>query len=145
MAVKPIPEGYRALTPYLVVHGANRLLEFMKQAFQAEVVFSMPAPDGTIGHAEVKIGDSMLMLGEASARWPAMPAALYLYVPDCDAVYRRALEAGAVSIMEPADQFYGDRHGGVRDASGNIWWLATHKEDVPPDEIARRAAARGQA
>lgn len=145
MAVKPIPEGYHTLTPYLIVHGAGRLIEFLKQALQAEVVFSMPAPDGTVSHAELRVGDSMLMLGEASDRWPAMPASLYVYVPDCDAAYRRAMEAGAASVMEPADQFYGDRHGGVRDSSGNVWWLATHKEDVPPEEIARRAAAREKA
>lgn len=141
MAVSPIPESYHTVTPYLTVRGAARLLEFLKQAFQAEPAFTMPGPDGTIMHAEVRIGDSMVMLGEANERWPAMPAALYLYLPDCDAVYRRAIQAGGVSVMEPADQFFGDRHGAVRDASGNVWWLATHKEDVPPEEIARRMRA----
>ena len=90
-------------------------------------------------HAELKVGDSILMLGEPSSQWKPMPAAFYLYVTDCDATYRRALSAGSeVSVAEPADQFYGDRHCGVRDAAGNLWWIATHKEDVSPAEMKRR-------
>ena len=138
MAVKPIPDGYHAITPYLVATGASKLVDFLKQAFDAQETFRMPAPDGSIMHAEIKIGDSMLMLGEASEQWKPMPCALVLYVQDSDAVYKRALQAGATSIMEPADQFYGDRQGGVKDPSGTSWWIATHKEDVSSEELKRR-------
>src|SRR5690242_17685714 len=124
MAIKPIPDGYHTITPYLVVQGVARLLTFLKEAFGAETVgCHVTRPDGTIMHAEVQIGDSRLMMGEASAKHPALPASLYLYVPDVDAVYRRALKAGATSMMEPADQFYGDRNGGVQDPTGNFWWI----------------------
>jgi uncharacterized glyoxalase superfamily protein PhnB len=139
MAVKAIPEGYHAITPYLVATGASKLVDFLKQAFDAQEIFRMPAPDGSIMHAEIKIGDAMVMLGEASEQWKPMPCALCLYVQDADAVYRRALQAGATSLMEPTDQFYGDRQGGVKDPSGNTWWIATHKEDVSPEELKRRS------
>lgn len=141
MAAKPIPEGYHTVTPCLVAEGAGRLIDFLKQAFGAEERFRMARPDGGVMHAEVKIGDSMVMLGDANAEWKAVPGVLYLYVEDADAVYQRALDAGATSIMAPVDQFYGDRHGGVKDFAGNLWWIATHKEDVPPDELRRRAEA----
>jgi uncharacterized glyoxalase superfamily protein PhnB len=142
MAVTPIPDGYHAITPYLVVPGVARLIDFLTQAFGAEMVHRPHTrPDGTIMHAEVKIGDSRVMMGEPMGEFTAMPASLYLYVEDADAVYAQAIQAGATSIMPPADQFYGDRHGGVRDPSGNIWWIATHIEDVAPDELERRAAA----
>ena len=101
----------------------------------------MPGPDGRIMHAQVTIGDSVVMMGEPSGEFKPMPGSIYLYVNDTDAVYKRALEAGATSFMEPADQFYGDRNAGVKDPSGNIWFIATRKEDVPPDELARRAEA----
>jgi PhnB protein len=142
MAVKPIPEGYHSITPYLVVDDVARLIDFLKQAFGAVEIHRMQRPDGLVGHAEVKIGDSMLMMGEAQGEWKPMPCALYLYVQNADAVYRQALTAGATSIMEPADQFYGDRHGGVKDPCGNQWWIATHIEDVSAEEIARRAASK---
>jgi uncharacterized glyoxalase superfamily protein PhnB len=142
MAVKAIPDGYHAITPYLVVPGVAKLLDFLKEAFGAEETHPrMTRPDGTVMHAEVRIGDSRVMLGEASDRFPAMPGSLYLYVPDTDALYRRALAAGATSLMEPADQFYGDRNAGVKDPSGNAWWIATHKEDVSHEELVRRAQA----
>lgn len=141
MAVKPIPEGFHTITPYLVVPGVARLIEFLKQAFDAKERFRSDMPDGTVMHAEVMIGDSIIMMGEASGQFPAMPAAIYMYVKDADAVCQRAIEAGATSVREPADQFYGDRHGGIKDPSGNQWWIATHIEDVAPDEIERRAEA----
>lgn len=141
MPVKPIPEGYHTVTPYLTVPGVARLIEFLKQAFGAEEKERMARPDGAVMHAEVRIGDSMVMLGEPSGNFSPMPAMIYLYVDDTDAAYRRALEAGATSMMEPADQFYGDRNAGVKDPSGNLWWIATHKEDVPPEEMKRRAEA----
>src|ERR1043165_3691011 len=128
MAVNPIPEGYHTVTPYLVVEGAARLIDFMKQAFNAEEVFRMAGKDDTVAHAEVKIGDSMIMVGDAGAEHPARPCLLCLYVEDADATYQRAIAAGATSIKEPADQFYGDRSGGVTDASGMQWWISTHIE-----------------
>lgn len=141
MAVQPIPEGYHAVTPYLAVDGADRLLEFVKQAFGAEETVKMPTPDGKIGHAEVKIGDSIVMLSDASTgdQGVAMPGMIHLYVEDADATYGRALAAGGTSMREPTDQFYGDRMAGVKDPVGNHWWIATHVEDVPPEEMARRA------
>lgn len=142
MAVKPIPDGFHSVTPYLVVPGVAKLIDFMKQAFGAREIERMAMPDGTIMHAEVRIDDSIIMMGESSAQHPAAPTHLYLYVKDADAVCRRALQAGASSVMEPADQFYGDRHGGVKDPSGNTWWIATHIEDVSREEIERRAKAR---
>jgi PhnB protein len=141
MAVKPIPDGYHSVTPYLVVQGVGNLIDFLTQAFDAQEVFRMPRPDGNIAHAEVRIGDSIVMMGEAMGELKPMPSSIYLYVNDTDAVYKRALQAGATSMMEPADQFYGDRHGGVKDPVGNIWWIATHQEDVPPEELAKRAEA----
>ncbi|MGH7391952.1 MAG: VOC family protein [Candidatus Rokuibacteriota bacterium] len=141
MAVKKIPDGYHTVTPYLVVHGAAKVLDFAKQAFGAKEVERMARPDGTIMHAEMKIGDSIVMMGEASSEHAPMPAMLHVYVDDADAIYKRALQAGATSVKEPADQFYGDRSGGVKDTAGNQWWIATHKEDVPPDEMKRRAEA----
>jgi PhnB protein len=141
MSVRPIPEGYHSITPYLTVPGVARLLDFLREAFGAEQQVRMDGPDGRVMHAEVRIGDSMLMMGEPQGDAAPMPASLYLYVPDVDSIYARALAAGAVSISEPATQFYGDRHGAVKDPCGNQWWIATHVEDVPSDEMERRAAA----
>jgi PhnB protein len=142
MAVKPIPDGYGTITPYLIVKGASKLVDFMKQAFGGEETMErFSAPDGSIMHTEVRIGTSIVMVSDANAMHPAMPAALLLYVTDCDAVYKRAIQAGGTVINEPADQFYGDRSGGLQDPSGNMWWVATHKEDVPPEEMKRRASA----
>ncbi len=144
MAVNYLPEGYQNVIPYLVVSGAERLIEFLKQTFGAEERERFLRPDGAIMHAEVKIGDSVIMLGEANEQWPARPTSLYLYVPDTDAAYQRALAAGATSLTEPADQFYGDRNAGVTDSSGNVWWIGTHVEDVSKEEMERRAKARSQ-
>lgn len=144
MAVKPIPDGYHTITPYLVIQGAPRLIDFLKQAFEAQETERITQPDGTIGHAEVRIGDSVVMMAEARGEWKPMPSAIYLYVNDTDAVYQRALQAGAISTMAPANQFYGDRSAGVQDPSGNQWWIATHQEDVPPEELKKRAEAAMQ-
>ncbi len=141
MAVKPIPDGYHSITPYLVVQGASKLIDFLKQAFAAQESERLTRPDGTIGHAEVRIGDSIVMMSEASGEWKPMPSAMYLYVNDTDTTYKRALQAGAVSTMEPTDQFYGDRSAGVKDLAGNQWWIATHKEDLSPEELTKRAKA----
>jgi len=142
MAVKPVPDGYHAVTPYLTVRGAPKVIEFLKQAFGAELTHEpTKRPDGTIMHAEVMIGDSRVMIGEESEMAKATTSSLYLYVPNVDSVYQRAVKAGGDSIMEPTDMFYGDRSGGVKDPSGNTWYIATHKEDVAPQELAKRADA----
>jgi uncharacterized glyoxalase superfamily protein PhnB len=144
MAVQAKPEGYHSVTPYLVVEGASRLIEFLEEVFDAEVKERLAAPGDLIGHAALRIGDSIVMLGDARGEHTPMPAMLYVYVEDVDASYQRALAAGATQIQPVADQFYGDRSGGVRDPCGNVWWIATHIEDVPPDELKRRAAQRMQ-
>lgn len=141
MAVKPIPDGYHTVTPYLIINGAEKVIAFLKEAFDAQELCVMRGPNNTIMHAEVRIGDSPVMLAEATEQWKAMPTMLYLYLPDVDGFYQRALKAGATSIKEPADQFYGDRSACVRDAAGNSWGLATHVEDVSPEEMERRQAA----
>jgi uncharacterized glyoxalase superfamily protein PhnB len=139
MAVKPIPEGYHTVTPYLTVQGAAKLIDFLKKAFGAEAVHEPhKLPDGKIMHAEMKIGDSRVMLSDATEQMPATQTALYLYVNDVDGVYKRAIAAGGTSTMEPMDQFYGDRSGGLKDPFGNRWWVATHKEDVPASELEKR-------
>jgi PhnB protein len=141
-SVKPIPDGYHTVTPYLIVNGVPRLLDFLQQAFGATELTRAPRPDGSIMHAEVAIGDSRVMMGEPPPSSPSMPGCVHLYVVDTDALYHLALQAGATSLREPTDQFYGDRMAGVQDPLGNHWWIATHTEDVPPAELARRAAAR---
>jgi PhnB protein len=139
MAVKPIPDGYHAVTPYLVVDGASKLIDFLKGTFGATELFRMPAPGDRVGHAEVKIGDSNIMIADNTGEWPARPAMLYVYVTDVDATHKRALSAGATQVKEPANQFYGDRSSGITDAFGNYWGIATHVEDVSPEELERRA------
>jgi len=131
MAVKPVPDGFHTVTPYVLVEDATRFIEFLKQAFDAKEIYRSTTPDGVVNHAQMQIGDSMLMTGQGRDEWKAMPASFYLYVPDMDAVYRKAVEAGGVSIQEPMDHDYGDRSGGVKDAFGNQWWIATHIADMP--------------
>lgn len=142
MAVKAIPEGYRTITPYLTVNGAGECIDFIRKAFKAEETFRMPMPGGKIGHAELRLGDSMLMIADPNEQAPARKAGIHLYVPDVDAVYQAAVAAGATGQRPPADQFYGDRMGVVADRWGNVWTISTHKEDVPPDEMKRRMAAQ---
>jgi PhnB protein len=142
MTASPVPKGYHTATPYLVVKGADKTIEFLTKAFGAQTSFEpMIRPDGKIMHADLKIGDSHVMISEATDQHPAMPAMIHLYVPNVDAVYQRAVSAGGTSAMEPADQFYGDRSGGVKDPSGNHWHIATHIEDVPMAELKKRAEA----
>jgi len=137
--VKPIPEGYHAVTPFLVLKEAHRAIEFYKRAFGAEERFRMPTPDGKVAHAELQIGDSVVMLSEAIQE-PVTSASMYLYVPNVDAVCQRAVAAGAEAAMPPTDMFWGDRFGRVVDPFGVRWGIATHKEDLSPQEIGRRAA-----
>ena len=143
-SVKARPEGYQAVIPYLVVDHAEKVIGFIKQVFGATELSRMTHPDGSVGHTELRIEDSVIMLGGAKDQWKAMPTMLYLYVKNVDDVYRRAVAAGGVSIQEPADQFYGDRTAAVRDMSGNQWWISTHKEEVSAEEMQKRyQAARG--
>ncbi|MGH2574533.1 MAG: VOC family protein [Ignavibacteria bacterium] len=139
--VRPVPDGYHTVTPYLIVKGIPKLIDFLKQTFDAKEIHRFKTPDGTIAHAEVKIGDSVVMMGEAGGTFEPMPCMIHMYVDDADKVYNRALKAGATSLREPKDQFYGDRSGGVKDASGNQWWISTHIEDVSPEEIRKREEA----
>ena len=140
MAVKYKPEGYHSVTPYLIGN-AGKVLDFVKSTFDAQELFRMPGPNGTIGHAEFRIGDSPVMISDGGEGYPAKPCMLYVYVENVDEVYKRALAAGGVSKEEPTNKFYGDRTASVQDAAGNIWGIGTHIEDVPPDELERRAKA----
>jgi uncharacterized glyoxalase superfamily protein PhnB len=133
-----IPKGYHSVTPYLIAADASGLIAFIEQAFGAQVKERLDGPDGSVWHAELKIGDSIVMLSQASEKHPALPAMLHVYVEDCDTVYRRGIAAGGEPIQEPKDQFYGDRSGGFRDSSGNQWWVATHVEDVSKKELEIR-------
>ncbi len=142
-AVRPIPEGYHTVTPYLVVPGLGTVIEFVKRAFGATEIGRFEGPDNRIMHAEVKIGDSIVMMGEPHGDIQPRPGVLHLYVEDTDAAYRRAIEAGGRSLREPADQFYGDRSGGVQDPAGNQWWISTHVEDVSAEEMKRRMQVAG--
>jgi uncharacterized glyoxalase superfamily protein PhnB len=142
MSVKPIPDGYQTVIPYLLVEGAAELTTFLTTAFGAKVRQRLDRPDGSIMHVELQIGDSVVMIGEPMVEFGPMPSSIYLYVEDCDAFYQRALQAGATSVMPPTDMTHaGERYGGVKDSSGNLWWVATHIEDVSPEEQVRRVEA----
>ena len=144
MTVNYIPEGYHTVTPYLFVPNAARMIEFMKQAFDATELERFLQQDGSVGHGEVRIGDSVVMIAQAREEWQAMPTSLYLYVPDVDACYKRAIELGATSRMEPGLRSYGNLEAGVKDQFGNIWWLATRKEVLSVDEMKQRFEANAQ-
>ena len=131
--VNPIRDGFHSVTPYLIVDGADRLIDFMKRAFGAEEVSRSMAPDGRVMNVAVRIGDSMVEVGEPRDPWKPMPAAVHLYLSDADAAYERALEAGATSLYEPADMPYGERGGGVEDPCGNYWFPSTYTGRVRDD------------
>jgi PhnB protein len=137
MADSSIPEGYQTATPYLGVQDAAKLIDFMKEVFRAEEISRMPMPDGRVGHAELKLGDSVIMTGDAGELKPMV----LLYVPDVDAAYERALAVGATTVRQPANQSYGDRNAQVKDPLGNIWFIATHIQDVPQDHSSKRLEA----
>lgn len=147
--VKPIPDGYNGVTPYLIVSDAARAIEFYKRAFGATEVYRFDAPGGRVGHADVKIGDTHMMLAdehqEVGARSPktigGSPVSLSLYVEDVDATVEKAVEAGARIIRPAANQFYGDRTCGLEDPFDHVWYVATHVEDVSDEEMQKRAAA----
>ena len=149
MATQPIPEGYHTLTTYLTMDNAAEAIDYYKDVFGAKERIRMEAPDGKIGHAELEIGDSLLMLSDAFPGATSRPptelggttAGAFMYVEDVDGVVKRAVESGATITMEIADQFWGDRFGSITDPFGHSWSIATHVEDVPPEEIAERAKA----
>ena len=148
MAVKPIPDGYHTATPYLIIKDAARALDFYKKALGAEELFRMAGPGGKIGHAEIKIGNSILMLADEHPEmgykgpqsYGGTPISIMLYVEDVDAQFQKAVAAGAKVKRPLKDQFYGDRSGTIADPFGHEWTIATHKEDLPMEEIERRAA-----
>jgi PhnB protein len=138
MADSYIPEGYHTVTPYIITKDADGVIEFLKKTFDATVKFEMRAPDGKMGHAEIVIGDSHIMISDSNEIHPAMPSMIYVYVPNVDDNYDRAIAAGATSIRVPTDEFYGDRSAGVTDPSGNQWWIATHKKQVAMEEMQEK-------
>jgi PhnB protein len=148
-AVDYIPEGYSNVTPYICVRGAERAIEFYKDTFGATEIMHMPGPNGTIGHAEIKIGNSHIMLSDecpdfqfySPQKFGGSPVGILLYVKDVDAVAEKAINAGAKLLKPVQDQFYGDRSGTVEDPFGHVWHISTHKEDIAPEELERRAAA----
>jgi PhnB protein len=147
--VKAIPEGYEGATPYLIIKGAANALEFYKKAFDAAEIMRIPAPGGTVGHAEIKIGNAIIMLAdefpEMNHRSPqsfgGTPVSILVYVQDVDAFVKRAVAAGAKALTPVENKFYGDRSGSLEDPFGHQWHFSTHVEDVPPDEMAKRAEA----
>jgi PhnB protein len=147
--VNPIPEGYHSVTPYLSIKGAAKAIDYYKQVFGATELFRMAAPDGKIGHAEIKIGNSPIMIAD---EFPEMefvspqtlggsPIGLMIYVDDVDTMFNKAISAGATQVKPLQDQFYGDRSGTLKDPFGHVWTVATHVEDVAPEELQKRAAA----
>ena len=145
----PVPEGYRTVTPYLVIKNAGEAIGFYEKAFGATERFRMPGPGGAVMHAEIQLGDSMIMLCDEFPDWGQLSPlsrggttfSLFVYVPDCDALYNRAVEAGCKGAMPPADMFWGDRFSKVVDPYGHEWCIATHVEDVSPEEMEKRGAA----
>jgi uncharacterized glyoxalase superfamily protein PhnB len=141
--VQAVPLDYGSITPYIIVRGVTRFLDFLREAFGAVERGRVYNDDGTIGHAEVWIGDSVLMMFDAKNTWPDTPAFLTLYVEDCDAVHQRALATGATLVTELSTNAWGDRGSRIRDPFGNIWWIQTHVEDVEEAEIEKRMREKG--
>jgi PhnB protein len=135
---KPIPDGFTAVTPYLLAKDAKALIDFITRAFNGKLNFKMDRDGGAVGHAEMNVMGARVMLGQACDPYPAMPAMIYIYCEDSDKVFAQAVAAGATVTMPVTDMFYGDRAGSVRDTNDNIWWISTHKEDLSHDEISRR-------
>ena len=143
--VQPIPDGYTAITPYLVAEDASGLIDFLTNAFGAVERMRMPMPDGSLAHAEIEIGGAAVMLGSAMPpEFPPTSAQIHLYVEDVDGAYAQALSAGATGVAEPADQFFGERIARILDPAGNTWSIATHVEDVTPEQMMERMAAMGE-
>ena len=140
MTPSTVPEGFHTVTPFLVVQDASALISFLKQAFEANEYHRTTDQDESITHAQLQIGDSVVMLSDARGEFKAMPGTLYLYVDDVDVVYQRAIQAGATSLREPVDESYGDRVAGIRDMCGNQWWIGAHKETGRRYKMMRRQA-----
>lgn len=138
--IRPVPEGYTTVTPWIIGRDTAGLIEFLRTAFGAEELARVHGPDGSIGHAEVRIGDAVVMMFDGPGDWPDTPAFLRLYAPDGDAVFQRAVAAGGSPVTEMTELFWGDRVGRVRDPFGNLYWIQTRVAEPSPDEIARRAA-----
>lgn len=138
-SVRAVPEGLQTVTPYLVADNAAKLIEFMRKAFDGKVTFISNRDDNRIMHATVSIGTSTIMIADTMEGMQPQTGMLYVYLEDADRAFKKAIEAKATSIQEPKTEFYGDRAGAVRDEWGNVWWIATHVEDVAPDELERRA------
>ena len=136
--VRRVPEGYHTVTPFVITRDAAKLLDFVKEAFGGNEIARVQSPDGTIGHAETRIGDSVVMMFDAKKDWPDTPAFLRLYVEDCEAIYQRAQDAGATSVTRPTNMPWGDRVCRVRDPLGNLWWIMMRLEDVSPEELEKR-------
>lgn len=141
MALKPVPDGYHTVTPYLIVRDARAVIGFIQRAFNAQSPCVVEGPDGTVLHAELRVGDSVIMLSQACEGYPPMPAMLHLYVEDVDRVFHQALYAGGIPALNPTNQFYGDRAAAVLDPAGNRWYIASRVEDVSPEELEKRKQA----
>lgn len=139
MKPKPVPEGYQSVIPIMIVDNPEKLIDFIVKVFDGQEMHRYSGPEGKIMHAEVRVGDSVIMLGSSSEKYPANQSMLNIYTEDTDQLYKKAIEAGATSIMEPTNQFYGDRSAGVKDSFGNTWWIATHIEDVSDEEMKKRS------
>jgi uncharacterized glyoxalase superfamily protein PhnB len=144
MPVKPIPDDYPRVIPYLIVRDVAKLMDFLTEVFGAKQNEKMTLPDGSVNHGAVRIGNSVIMMGKSSDDYPPIPTMIYIYVENTDEAYNKALQAGAESLMEPANQFYGDRNAAVKDPSGNSWWIASHVEDVSPEEMQKRNEERAK-
>jgi uncharacterized glyoxalase superfamily protein PhnB len=140
---KPVPDGYHTITPYLTVPDGESMLRFLQNVFGAKLTERMDDSSGKLRHAELQLGDSKIMVGQSGEQYTPRPQTLYVYLADVDATYKRALGAGAKSLQEVSDQFYGDRTGGFEDPAGNWWYVATHMEDISMEEMQRRASAQG--
>ena len=142
--VQAIPEGFHSVTPYLIVDGASRLIEFLENAFDAKLTDKTMTPDDRVMHATVRIGDSLIMLSDTMEGMQTQLGMLFLYVDDVDDTFKNAIDAGGNQLREVRDEFYGDRAGSVKDEWGNTWWVATHIEDVSPAELKTRAQEAAQ-
>ena len=137
---KAIPNGFNSVTPFFMSKDPDNFIQFLEDALDAEIIHLLRQKNGQIWHAQLKIGNSMILIGDSMGK-EAPPMNIYIYTEDVDAMYHKAIKAGGTSVLEPADQFYGDRNGGVKDKFGNTWWIATHIEDVSDDEMKKRARA----